>query len=86
MKEPLLVIAPTFEGGFKALPFIFASEAFQQVASVRLLPNMIFYLTGEYSLGNAEAANLIFIWSAANQITPIIGAFLVDSYVGRYLM
>ncbi|GMI80604.1 nitrate transporter 1.12 [Hibiscus trionum] len=86
MKEPLLVTAPTSKGGFKALPFIFASEAFQQVASVGLLPNMILYLTGEYGLGNAEAANLIFIWSAANQFTPIIGAFLADSYVGRYLM
>ncbi|KAK8671615.1 hypothetical protein V6N13_038205 [Hibiscus sabdariffa] len=88
MKEPLLVTATASDakGGFKTLPFIFASEAFQQVASVGLLPNMVLYLTAEYGLGNAEAANLIFIWSAANQFTPIIGAFLADSYVGRYLM
>ncbi|XP_039008472.1 protein NRT1/ PTR FAMILY 1.2-like [Hibiscus syriacus] len=86
MKEPLLVTAPTSKGGVKALPFIFASEVFQHVASVGLLPNMILYLTTEYGLENAKAANLIFIWSASNQFTPIVGAFLADSYVGRYLM
>ncbi|GMI92552.1 nitrate transporter 1.12 [Hibiscus trionum] len=86
MKEPLLVTAPTSKGGFKALPFIFASEVFQLVASVGLLPNMILYLKTQYGLENAKAANLIFIWSAANQFTPVVGAFLADSYVGRYLM
>ncbi|KAE8717957.1 putative nitrate transporter [Hibiscus syriacus] len=83
MKEPFLLTAPTSKGCFKALPFIFAAEVFQNVPSVGLLPNMILYLTTEYELENAEAANLIFIWSAANQFTPVIGAFLADSYVGR---
>ncbi|XVE97565.1 hypothetical protein REPUB_Repub03eG0030400 [Reevesia pubescens] len=85
IKEPLLS-TPTSKGGFRTLPFILASEAFERVASVGLTPNMILYLTREYGLETAEAANVIFVWSAANNFTPIIGAFLADSCVGKYRM
>ncbi|XWS72545.1 hypothetical protein CRYUN_Cryun02cG0049200 [Craigia yunnanensis] len=47
---------------------------------------MILYLTRDYGLETAKAANLIFVWSGANHLTPIIGAILADSYVGKYRM
>ncbi|KMT18018.1 hypothetical protein BVRB_2g032120 [Beta vulgaris subsp. vulgaris] len=31
-------------------------------------------------------SNIIFLWSAATNFTPILGAFLADSYVGRFWM
>ncbi|XP_022731022.1 protein NRT1/ PTR FAMILY 1.2-like [Durio zibethinus] len=87
MGEPLLITAPTTsKGGFRTLPFILANEAFERMASLGLSPNMILYLTKEYGLETAQAANLIFVWSAANNFTPIIGAFLADSCVGKYRM
>ncbi|XVF35455.1 hypothetical protein REPUB_Repub18cG0147600 [Reevesia pubescens] len=85
-KKPLLITSPTSKGGFRTLPFILASEAFERVSSVGLIPNMILYLTKEYRLETAKAVNIIFFWSAANYFTPIIGAFLADSYVGKYRM
>ncbi|XWS26333.1 hypothetical protein CRYUN_Cryun26dG0023300 [Craigia yunnanensis] len=85
IREPLLT-APTSKGGFKTLPFILANEAFERVASVGLAPNMILYLTREFGMETAKAANVIFFWSAANNFTPIVGAFLADSYVGKYRM
>lgn len=63
-----------------------ANEAFERVASIGLAPNMILYLTREFGMETAEAANVIFLWSAANNLTPTIGAFLADSYVGKYRM
>ena len=63
-----------------------ASEVFERVASVGLAPNMILYLTREYGLETAKAANLIFAWSGANHLTPFIGAIIADSYVGKYRM
>ncbi|XVE97564.1 hypothetical protein REPUB_Repub03eG0030300 [Reevesia pubescens] len=83
---PLLIKAPTSKGGFRTLPFILANEAFERVASAGLAPNMILYLTREYGLETAKAANVIFIWSAASNFTPTIGAFLADSYLGKYRM
>ena len=32
----------------------------------------------------AAATNVILLWSAATNFTPILGAFLADSYFGRY--
>ncbi|KAJ8751240.1 hypothetical protein K2173_016421 [Erythroxylum novogranatense] len=83
IEEPLLSKP---KGGFKTMPFIIANEAFEKVASYGLMPNMILYLTREYGLGAAEAANALFFWSAGINFTPILGAFVADSYVGRYWM
>ncbi|XVF48565.1 hypothetical protein PTKIN_Ptkin03bG0200700 [Pterospermum kingtungense] len=84
-REPLLITA-TSKGGFRTMPFILANEAFERVASEGLIPNMILYLTREYGLETAKAATVVFIWSAANSFNQIIGAFLADSYVGKYRM
>ncbi|XP_048331579.1 protein NRT1/ PTR FAMILY 1.2-like [Ziziphus jujuba] len=83
MKEPLLRNSNS-KGGVRTLPFIIANEAFERVASHGLQPNMILYLTKEYALSAARAANILFLWSAATNFTPIVGAFLADSYMGRY--
>ncbi|KAJ1377570.1 Proton-dependent oligopeptide transporter family [Sesbania bispinosa] len=87
IEEPLLNKQNSnAKGGFRTLPFIIANEAFEKLASLGLMPNMILYLTREYGMQNAEASNFLLLWSAATNFTPLIGAFLADSYVGRYSM
>lgn len=61
-----------------------ANEAFERLASIGLLPNMILYLCREYNMEIIAATNVVFIWSAASNFLPILGAFAADSYVGRY--
>ncbi|XP_073143836.1 protein NRT1/ PTR FAMILY 1.2-like [Henckelia pumila] len=73
------------KGGIITLPFIIANEAFQMVATVGLTPNMIIYLMNEYRMGVKDASNLMFYWSAASNFTPLIGAFIADSYLGRFV-
>ncbi|KAK2446235.1 protein NRT1/ PTR FAMILY 1.2 [Trifolium repens] len=72
------------KGGFRTLPFIIANEACERVASIGLMPNMIIYLTKVYNMETAEATNFLLLWSAATNFTPLIAAFLADSYFGRY--
>ncbi|KAL2516185.1 Protein NRT1/PTR FAMILY 1.2 [Forsythia ovata] len=72
-------------GGLITMPFIIANEAFEKVASYGLLPNMIFYLMRVYNMGVTRATNVIFFWSAATNFMPLIGAFVADSFLGRYL-
>ncbi|XP_061367390.1 protein NRT1/ PTR FAMILY 1.2-like [Gastrolobium bilobum] len=87
MEEPLLnKDNSNAKGGFRTLPFIIANEAFEKLASLGLMPNMILYLTREYGMQTAGATNLLLLWSAATNFTPLIGAFLADSYFGRYSM
>ncbi|KAF8036285.1 hypothetical protein BT93_C2110 [Corymbia citriodora subsp. variegata] len=72
------------KGGLKTMPFIIANEILEKVASYGLLPNMIFYLLYKYHFNAASAANVIFLWSAITNFTPVLGAFLSDSCLGRF--
>ncbi|XP_024930173.3 protein NRT1/ PTR FAMILY 1.3-like [Ziziphus jujuba] len=86
-EEPLLSgPKPKAKGGIITLPFIIANEAFERLANHGLRPNMILYLTRKYGLAAASASTLLLLWSAATDFMPVFGAFLADSYVGRYPM
>ncbi|KAL9440222.1 hypothetical protein AB3S75_018975 [Citrus x aurantiifolia] len=86
MVRETLLINKNPKGGLRTLPFIIANEAFENMASNGLMPNMIMYLCREYNMETTAATNVLFIWTAATNFVPILGAFLADSYVGRYLM
>ncbi|XP_009774738.1 protein NRT1/ PTR FAMILY 1.1-like [Nicotiana sylvestris] len=72
------------KGGLKTMPFIIANEALERLASVGLSANMIMYLKNEYHLTNARGQITLLWWGAISNFTPIFGAFLSDSYLGRY--
>ncbi|CAN0907160.1 Protein NRT1/ PTR FAMILY 1.2 [Linum grandiflorum] len=89
MKEPFIQSSSsgtTPKGGFRTLPFIIVTDAFEKVATFGLMPNMILYLTREYGMENVQGVNVLFLWSAATNFTPLLGAFLADTYVGRFRM
>ncbi|XP_058774152.1 protein NRT1/ PTR FAMILY 1.2-like [Vicia villosa] len=73
------------KGGLITMPFIIANEAFSSMASLGLLPNMIVYWMGSYRLHLGKATQILLLSSAANNFTSVVGAFLVDSYLGRFL-
>ncbi|KAF9614586.1 hypothetical protein IFM89_019369 [Coptis chinensis] len=72
------------KGGLKTMPFIIANEAFEKVASYGLMPNMILYLMRGYHMDIATGTSVLSLWTAATNFLPIVGAFLSDSYLGRY--
>lgn len=67
------------------MPFIIVNESLEKVASYGLLPNMIMYLMTDYKMSLARGTNLLFFWSAATNFMPIVGAFVADSFLGRFL-
>ncbi|KAA8525271.1 hypothetical protein F0562_007126 [Nyssa sinensis] len=71
-------------GGLRTMPFIIVNEAFEKVASYGLMPNMIFYLTRDYHMETASSSSILFIWSAFSNVLAVFGAFLSDSYLGRF--
>lgn len=46
--------------------------------------NLVLYLTRVLQQGNAEAANNVSKWTGTVYIFSLVGAFLSDSYWGRY--
>ena len=41
------------------------------------------YLTGELGYSTSSAAALVNIWSGTCYLTPLLGAFFADAYLGR---
>uniref|UniRef100_A0A2K1YAZ3 Uncharacterized protein n=1 Tax=Populus trichocarpa TaxID=3694 RepID=A0A2K1YAZ3_POPTR len=72
------------KGGLRTMPFIIANETFEKVAGVGLQANMILYLRNEYNLSNASGAYILSLWGAISYFMPILGAFISDSYLGRF--
>ncbi|KAF4384773.1 hypothetical protein F8388_002932 [Cannabis sativa] len=74
------------KGGLRTMPFIISNETFEKLASIGLHANMINYLRNEYHLDVATGATILLLWGAMSNFTPIIGAFLSDSHLGRFRM
>ncbi|XP_024010909.1 putative protein NRT1/ PTR FAMILY 2.14 [Eutrema salsugineum] len=70
--------------GWKAMPYILANETLERLASYGLTSNFMVYMVREYHMDQVQAATLINSWSALTDFTPIIGAFISDSYTGKF--
>uniref|UniRef100_A0A0D6QVI0 Major facilitator superfamily (MFS) profile domain-containing protein n=1 Tax=Araucaria cunninghamii TaxID=56994 RepID=A0A0D6QVI0_ARACU len=71
-------------GGWKAAPFILGNECCERLAYYGINTNLVNYLIKGLKQGNAKAAKNVNNWSGTCYITPLIGAFLADSFFGRY--
>lgn len=65
--------------------FVFSvNECLEKVASYGIMPNMILYLRDDYNMPIAKASYVLSTWSAMSNVLSIFGAFLSDSYLGRF--
>lgn len=71
-------------GNWKACRFILGNECCERLAYYGMGTNLVNYLEKRLNMGNVKASNSVTNWSGTCYITPLIGAFLADSYLGRY--
>eukprot|EP01018_Ginkgo_biloba_P002383 Gb_04442 [translate_table: standard] len=71
-------------GGWKAMPYIIGNETCEKLAVTGLHSNMIVYLTTKYNMKKVVATNTLNIWSGTTSLSTLVGAFLADSYLGRF--
>ncbi|GMP83276.1 hypothetical protein CsSME_00037240 [Camellia sinensis var. sinensis] len=72
------------KGGMITMPFIFANEVCEKLAVVGFGTNMLSYLTQELHMPLTKAANTNTNYSGTSSLTPLLGAFISDAYVGRF--
>ncbi|XLU36040.1 hypothetical protein S245_072106, partial [Arachis hypogaea] len=72
------------KGGWHAARFIISVEFAQQFAFIGLSSNLITYLTNELQETLIEATKNINTWVFVSSIFPLLGAFIADSYIGRF--
>ncbi|XP_010415654.1 PREDICTED: protein NRT1/ PTR FAMILY 2.13-like isoform X2 [Camelina sativa] len=71
-------------GGWRAISFILGNETLERLGTIGLLANFMVYLTKVFHLEQVDASNVINIWSGFTNLTPLVGAFISDTYVGRF--
>ncbi|CAJ1972283.1 unnamed protein product [Sphenostylis stenocarpa] len=86
------------KGGLRTMPFIIGTtlslsfdihnlnESLEKVASYGIMPNMILYLMQGYGMAIVEGTKVMNTWSAMCNVLSIFGAFISDSYLGRFLV
>lgn len=71
-------------GGWKSAIFIIFVEVAQRFAYYGVSGNLITYLTNVLHQSTATAAKNVNIWHGVAALFPILGAFIADSYLGRF--
>ncbi|KAH6810508.1 peptide transporter 1 [Perilla frutescens var. frutescens] len=71
-------------GTWKACPFILGNECCERLAYYGMSSNLFLYFTNQLNQHNAEASRNQSNWSGTCYVMPLVGAFLADSYLGRY--
>ncbi|KAK9023786.1 hypothetical protein V6N11_003984 [Hibiscus sabdariffa] len=72
-------------GGWKAAPFLIVNEVAERLAFFAIAVNMVAYLVLEMHQSLPTAATHVNDWIGASYGLTILGAFLADAYMGRFL-
>ncbi|CAI9753888.1 unnamed protein product [Fraxinus pennsylvanica] len=70
--------------GVKAMPFVIGNETFEKLGTIGTSSNMLVYLSTVFNMSSISATNLINIFNGTCNFGTLFGAFLSDTYLGRY--
>ncbi|KAM7479975.1 hypothetical protein LguiA_028188 [Lonicera macranthoides] len=75
---------PTEHRGVKAMPFVIGNETFEKLGTIGTSSNLLVYLTTVFNMKSITATNLINVFNGTCNFGTLLGAFLSDTYFGRY--
>ncbi|RRT71002.1 hypothetical protein BHE74_00008464 [Ensete ventricosum] len=60
------------------------NETFEKLGTLGTSANLLVYLTTVFHMKSVAAATLVTVFNGTTSLTPLLGAFLADTYLGRY--
>ncbi|XP_051123269.1 protein NRT1/ PTR FAMILY 2.11-like isoform X3 [Andrographis paniculata] len=70
--------------GIKAMPYIIGNETFEKLGAIGTLFNLQVYLTTVFNMKRISATTLLNVFHGTTNFATLIGAYLCDTYFGRY--
>ncbi|CAL4922837.1 unnamed protein product [Urochloa decumbens] len=70
--------------GWKSMPYVIGNETCEKLGTIGTTANLLVYLTTVFGMKSASATTLLSLWGGTVSMAPVLGAFLSDSYLGRY--
>ncbi|XP_022764833.1 protein NRT1/ PTR FAMILY 5.1-like [Durio zibethinus] len=71
-------------GKWKACAFLVGYEAFERMAFYGIASNLVNYLTTQLHEDTVSSVRNVNNWSGSVWLTPILGAYIADTYLGRF--
>uniref|UniRef100_A0ACD5TMH9 Uncharacterized protein n=1 Tax=Avena sativa TaxID=4498 RepID=A0ACD5TMH9_AVESA len=72
-------------GGWGCAAMILGAELFERMTTLGIAVNLAPYMTGTMHLGSAAAANTVTNFIGTSFMLCLLGGFIADTYLGRYL-
>ncbi|XP_058223004.1 protein NRT1/ PTR FAMILY 6.3 isoform X1 [Rhododendron vialii] len=72
-------------GGWTSAAMILGVEACERLTTLGIAVNLVTYLTNSMHLGNATSANAVTNFLGTSFMLCLLGGFVADTYLGRYL-
>uniref|UniRef100_A0A452YUA8 Uncharacterized protein n=1 Tax=Aegilops tauschii subsp. strangulata TaxID=200361 RepID=A0A452YUA8_AEGTS len=72
-------------GGWGCAAMILGAELFERMTTLGIAVNLVPYMTGTMHLGSAASANTVTNFIGTSFMLCLLGGFIADSYLGRYL-
>ncbi|KAK1427283.1 hypothetical protein QVD17_15966 [Tagetes erecta] len=72
-------------GGWRASPFIIVNEVAERLAFFAVAVSMVLYLVTQMHQSLPDAATHVTDWIGAAYVLTLVGAFIADAYLGRFL-
>ncbi|KNA22671.1 hypothetical protein SOVF_032270 isoform A [Spinacia oleracea] len=70
--------------GVKAMPFVIGNETFEKLGTIGTSHNLLVYLTQVFNMKRMTATNVLNIFNGSANLATLVGAYLCDTYFGRY--
>ncbi|CAA3020473.1 NRT1 PTR FAMILY -like [Olea europaea subsp. europaea] len=71
-------------GKWKACYFFVGYEIFERMAYYGIASNLVIYLTRKLHEGTVTSSNSVTNWVGTVSLTPLLGAYIADTFLGRY--
>lgn len=59
-------------------------EMFERMSYYGIASNLVVYLTKKFHEGTVTSSNNVTNWLGTVWMTPLLGAYIADTYLGRY--